>query len=205
MDYHDSWSGIKFGMAGLTELLGSSRSAILSSDGCEDLYNKARTVTLQLIRCDRSLDELELWKGGFSRISALARGSHTSDIHKQATVDGDSDYLLLLASRFETLEELLANQFAWKTHYGLASALDLPFIRATLLFLSDKGSVKMEDYFAGVGTNNTSCVSILAPLRLLSWAEEQGGTYVWLTRTGKLLAIDLETETGLRTEATQKE
>lgn len=186
-EYHQ---GLEFGIRGLDRLLQLARPAMQDSDSLERLYNFALRSVLRLIRSNREPAELELWKDGFSRIRALALGS------------GKYTYLLEAAARFEALANLLADQTAWRESYRLPEILELPHIGSTILYLSDKKPVRMDDYLKDMGIKHTFAVSILAELSLLSWDESvKGEILIWLTREGNLLANDLKTQERLRLEA----
>jgi hypothetical protein len=184
-EYH---KGLAFGLSGLDRLLELARPAMKDSHSCERLYDFARSAVLTLLRCDRGKDEIESWKEGLSRISALALGSYSPE--------EESRYLLRTATRFKTLADLLGDQNAWKESYDLPDVLGLPFVAETISFLKEKGPARIEDYSVAMGTQHTSVVSILAQLRLLTWHEPvKGEITIWLTPEGELLAAGLRAET----------
>jgi len=183
-EYH---KGLVFGLNGLDRLLELARPAMKDSNSCERLYDFARSAVLTLLRCDRGQGEVESWKEGLSRISALALGSYSPE--------EESRYLLRTASRFKALENLLADQSAWKESYCLPDVLGLPFVAQTISFFKENGPTKMEDYFIAMGMKHTSVVSILAQLRFLTWDEAvKGEITIWLTPEGESLAAGLRAE-----------
>jgi len=182
--------GLAFGVCGLDRLLELARPATQDPHSCERLYDFARSGVLMLLRCERGQDEIESWKEGLSRISALALGLYE---------ENKSEYLHTTASRFETLADLLGDQRIWKEAYNLPALLKLPFAIETLLFLEDKESTSLEDYLAAMEMKHTSMLSFLAQLRLVSWDEPvKGEISIWLTPEGRLIAADLHSQERLR-------